>query len=569
MLDVELSRSSWKGREGQTVRQHVGRYAKLESDTILQRCVRILRACPGKCIYADMVGRAVARHRHVFSPNPRLRLKTSEGLLECFEFMQSQGWGCVQQAPNGWPVFVKSDWVELTPAAKKALEKADVPVFTFVAFPPVLTKQPANSAACQQSALGSNETPPDRPAAGPSVSSQAAGAGQCNSVTKNNVGDDERMDSEEEDEDQDATAQDLGPYEQYCSVEVSNIESYVACRKAVEAALGERKDPGVYHWHDQKRQKKRVLFARCKPSACLQCTRHVRAELTGSLLSQCLTIHVKGKHGNLAKPDGGALWNVAEQYAIQKHCRMMQELCSKGVTRALKLEGMALRCTARQLSNWVYSERKAKGLVSSKPKQGVRILEVEAETKKWLLSGAWAHMPLEKLVVFEDYIISDTQVFVAWSTRGMLERAKSAENKVVKFVVDGKQKVAANQYTVLTLSFLISNEKISRPRSKRASVTEEVHCSTQEPFMQALVDSESTLNLTKLFKLAICVGQEECNLDLSHQVRQVHKDYARGIEAARRDCFPSSRPCDDYAHMRRATYKVLESMLCKPTVPRP
>ena len=75
--------------------------------------------------------------------------------------------------------------------------------------------------------------------------------------------------------------------------------------------------------------------------------------------------------------------------------------------------------------------------------------------------------------VFEDCVILDQQM--VWSARGMLERAKSAENKVVKLVVDGKQTAVANQYTVLTLSFLISNETISCPRSEWATVTEEDH----------------------------------------------------------------------------------------------
>ena len=71
------------------------------------------------------------------------------------------------------------------------------------------------------------------------------------------------------------------------------------------------------------------------------------------------------------------------------------------------------------------------------------------------------------------------------------------------------------------------------------------------------------------FKLAIEIGEKECELDLREQVPQVHKDYAKGIEAARKECFPGSRPCDDYAHMRRATHKVLESMMCRGIVSAP
>ena len=83
----------------------------------------------------------MARLRHVFSRHATLRAKASEGLLQCFEFMQGQGWGAVQHAPNGWPVFMKKDWADLSATAKKALEKADIPVFGFVSFPPVPTVQ--------------------------------------------------------------------------------------------------------------------------------------------------------------------------------------------------------------------------------------------------------------------------------------------------------------------------------------------------------------------------------------------------------------------------------------------
>ena len=68
------------------------------------------------------------------------------------------------------------------------------------------------------------------------------------------------------------------------------------------------------------------------------------------------------------------------------------------------------------------------GRVSSKPKHGMRVLELEAEAKKCLRTEAWAELPVEKLFVLNSFVISDTQVFVAWSTRGMLERATSAQN---------------------------------------------------------------------------------------------------------------------------------------------
>ncbi len=41
----------------------------------------------------------------------------------------------------------------------------------------------------------------------------------------------------------------------------------------------------------------------------------------------------------------------------------------------------------------------------------------------------------------------------------------------------------------------------------------------------------------------------------------MHKDYAKGINKARREAFPRARPCDDYPHMRRAVEAALASKL--------
>ena len=66
--------------------------------------------------------------------------------------------------------------------------------------------------------------------------------------------------------------------------------------------------------------------------------------------------------------------------------------------------------------------------------------------------------------------------------------------------------------------------------------------------------TESKANVTLLFETAVAIGNLHCGLDLEKQVRRVHKDHARGIEAARNRVFKNSRPCDDFAHMRRQSH---------------
>ncbi|OLQ10440.1 hypothetical protein AK812_SmicGene5828 [Symbiodinium microadriaticum] len=74
-----------------------------------------------------------------------------------------------------------------------------------------------------------------------------------------------------------------------------------------------------------------------------------------------------------------------------------------------------------------------------------------------------------------------------------------------------------------------------------------------------LVDEESADNMVQIFETATGLAEKDAGLNLRKQVVQVHKDYAKGMDPARRRVFPWARPCDDYAHMHRASYKTLES----------
>ena len=261
------------------------------------------------------------------------------------------------------------------------------------------------------------------------------------------------------------------------------------------------------------------------------------------------------------KPGGGRLWTLAEHYAIKKHCQTVVDLNTKNVKRAFAAEGLTLRCTGRQLSQSLRCEKEQQGQCAVRPKHGITVLELKTVAEKWLLEGSWRDKPVDKLFVFPGYAISESQVFVPWSTAGMLKKATSVQHKVVKLVVDGKQNIVANQYSVVTLSFFKANENLSWPRGKPRNLSSEMHCSTQEPFLQALMDAAPAENMKALFELAVKTGEEEWGLNLKQQVLQLRKDYAKRIAAARKAVLHRSRPCEDYAHMRRATYKVLESFL--------
>lgn len=114
----------------------------------------------------------------------------------------------------------------------------------------------------------------------------------------------------------------------------------------------------------------------------------------------------------------------------------------------------------------------------------------------------------------------------------------------------------------ITMSFLASNERVATFTTARSrSKTIEAHTCTHEPFIQGLVDSEAAANLQHFFSVAVRLAQRFCGVDLQTQVWQLHKDFGGGLERARKEVFRNSRPCDDYAHIRRASYKVLQQYL--------
>ena len=58
----------------------------------------------------------------------------------------------------------------------------------------------------------------------------------------------------------------------------------------------------------------------------------------------------------------------------------------------------------------------------------------------------WTEFRLDQLVILPGFSITETHVCVIWTSRGMLERARHGRNHGLRLVVDGKQKILADQY---------------------------------------------------------------------------------------------------------------------------
>lgn len=134
MIDVEISRGAWRGREGARVRQYVGKFG-VRCDTKQEEICRVLRGVPGSIVCADAVAKTVARFRHVFSPERSKREGAALRLRKLFSHMECMGWGSADTAANGWPVFLKHSVADMPNSiAKKQHADANLPGFGWVPF---------------------------------------------------------------------------------------------------------------------------------------------------------------------------------------------------------------------------------------------------------------------------------------------------------------------------------------------------------------------------------------------------------------------------------------------------
>jgi len=543
----------------------------------------LLKSSCGVSITAAVAQRAGPMFRGLAaSPGTSTRAAAEAAYVEALEYLRVRGFGVLKPAPDGnLPVFLKRHYQWLPHSSKDQLAQARVPgtVFGLHVSGASCARSGADSdgddgnATSVESESG-NAKPASRQAeqaAGgePSVvARQARGKASAVQVSTKVA----KPQAKEEEKEEawkapvaDSAAETKLPWEVLFDGEPRKaVENYTCLRSEVEQVVGARTDPGIYTFVDLGVEgPTRRLKAACKPEACKGCTRQLRASFRFGDAGPRLQVRARGKHGTLQKPSGGSLWTVAEEHMLANKIDEGARVTAKMVRAVFKQANMPLRCTDAQLHAWVSRTRKKMSALPPKPKKFLAA-EMYAAASPFIADIAqWRTQPLHKLIVLPSPVFQEDRVCAIWTCPGMLSRAEAARNKVVKLAVDGKQKILCNNYSVLTLSFLVSSEYVTQTRDSRARVSSrpKVHTLTQEPFMQALVNSETEENVAQFFTAACEIAAQCCSLDLKTQVWQVHKDYAKGIEAARRKVFPSARPCDDYPHMRRASYSVLKQKM--------
>ena len=150
--------------------------------------------------------------------------------------------------------------------------------------------------------------------------------------------------------------------------------------------------------------------------------------------------------------------------------------------------------------------------------------------------------------------------------RSVLQCYDAAEPEV-HLAVDSKMKVLERGHGVATLSILLK-DRLRNTTLTHGAGQGPAHTTRAAPFLQAVFSDEGTPNHVRLFRLACDLWSEAQpeSPPLADLVTQVHKDFAPGIEAARKEVFPRSRPCDDYFHFKQKR-KTLESK-CREVVTR-
>ena len=255
---------------------------------------------------------------------------------------------------------------------------------------------------------------------------------------------------------------------------------------------------------------------------------------------------------------------------MQDVCADQARISTKAIRAGLRKAKIRCRHSTEQLGNFV-GRHNSKHKIAPQAHQTetpVELLRTHV-AKLCEHEGTLAHSGQGQLHILRDTrepIISRERVYIPFASKGMLACVRSARGQFLKIVLDGKQKVLNNSWTILTIGFIVRRQTLTKTSAryhagKRTQL--KAHTSTMQPFMQAVIDTESEENITAAFEDAITLCQANGGVDLRAWLIQIHKDYAKGIEAARKRVFKSVRAVEDYFHMLQRVQNTLPTKLSK------
>lgn len=151
------------------------------------------------------------------------------------------------------------------------------------------------------------------------------------------------------------------------------------------------------------------------------------------------------------------------------------------------------------------------------------------------------------------HIIERGRVYVPLINERMKRRMRLYGHKRVHLSVDRKMKCLRHGHGITTLSILVRSTIKRNTTLKRAGAVRtqiRAHTLRAKPILHAIMDEESTDNFVQLFEDADSLWSSIAPTpNLPAIVMQLHKDYAPGIEQARRRKFSGSRHNNDFFHL--------------------
>ncbi len=205
----------------------------------------------------------------------------------------------------------------------------------------------------------------------------------------------------------------------------------------------------------------------------------------------------------------------------------------------------------KQRREWIRRNRTATPVEAEAPSQQPVVAIAEENIQRWQRSETTSD---SGLFVASPHVISGELFFVPVTCSLMRSVARRFCGPFVNLGVDTKMSTLTGGGGIASVALLVkgglSNTTFCRTQGRR--LQGEAWTTTCLPLVQAAISTESTPAYVLLFDFASRVWRDETGTPLHMSVRQVHKDLAGSIEAARRQCFPKSRPCNDFAHFTRA-----------------
>ena len=315
--------------------------------------------------------------------------------------------------------------------------------------------------------------------------------------------------------------------------------------------------------YDEERWQRVVL---CRESL----SRRVRVTLTyyvraTTLPAKSFVVVTRGDHDHSDQgAASGKLWSPQAEFLAREYKASAAKATVQGLLAHLHASGVPGPFPDRpRISNWLRH-------LKCGPSRAEQPASQHVETGRHSIE-AWCEKPSEqdrtRLWVLQPYVLTGVSVRVLFASHGMLSHTLDRyDGGRVHLSVDGKWKVSDKGWAILTVSVLVKD--VPRPthlaHGVRKSVQSKATTTRALPLLQALVQSETTEDVVAVFR-ALAAHWESRHPDrrsLYQLVKQVHKDYAPALEAARATVFPRSRPVNDFFHLREKD-KILAAKCAK------